>query len=338
MIFFYVVVSVIVLSILVTIHEFGHFIVAKLSGTKVNEFAVGFGPKIFSKKYGETEYSFRLMLFGGFCALAGEDETSNDKRAVTNQPWYTRLGIFAAGPLMNILLTFILLVIVFYIVGSPVPIVGSVLSGYPAEKAGIIPGDKIVMVNNTKINDWDTLQNIINSNSGIKLKFTIERDNVILTKSIVPTYDKNASKPMIGIVPQYKRSLLLAFSTGTKQAIFFSKMIILSLYMLITGKVSANDLMGPVGIVQAIGSEAKSGILNLMTFAALISVNLGLFNLLPFPALDGGRILFVLIEKIRGKPVDPEKEGFVHYIGFILLIALMIFATYRDLIRINIFK
>jgi regulator of sigma E protease len=143
---------------------------------------------------------------------------------------------------------------------------------------------------------------------------------------------------MIGIVPQYKRSLLLAFSTGTKQAIFFSKMIILSLYMLITGKVSANDLMGPVGIVQAIGSEAKSGILNLMTFAALISVNLGLFNLLPFPALDGGRILFVLIEKIRGKPVDPEKEGFVHYIGFILLIALMIFATYRDLIRINIFK
>lgn len=338
MIFLYIVVSIIVLSILVMIHEFGHFIVAKLSGTKVNEFSIGLGPRLFMKKYGETEYSFRILLFGGYCALAGEDEKSNDRRAVTNQPWYTRLGIFAAGPLMNIVMTFILLIIVFYIVGSPVPTVSSVLNGYPAEKAGILPGDKIVMINNTKINDWDTLQNIINSNSGIKLRFTVERNNVILTKDIIPTYDKNASKPMIGIVPQYKRSLPLAFNMGVKQTIYFSKMIILSLYMLITGKVSANDLMGPVGIVQAIGTEAKTGILNLMTFAALISVNLGLFNLLPFPALDGGRILFVLIEKIRGRPVDPEKEGFVHYIGFILLMALMLFVTYRDLIRINVFK
>lgn len=338
MIFFYVVVSIIVLGILVTIHEFGHFIVAKLSGTKVNEFAIGFGPKIFSKKYGETEYSFRLMLFGGFCALAGEDETSNDKRAVTNKPWYIRLGIFAAGPLMNILLTFVILIMVFYFVGSPVPVVSSTINGYPAEKAGIKPGDEIVMVNNTKINDWTTLQNIINSNNGVKLNFTIKRGNVILKKAVIPTIDKSTSKPMIGIVPQYRRSLILAINSGVKQTIFFAKMIILSLYMLITGKVSTNDLMGPVGIVQAIGTEAKSGILNLMAFTALISVNLGLFNLLPFPALDGGRILFVLIEKIRGKPVDPEKEGFVHYIGFILLIALILFATYKDLVRINILK
>lgn len=338
MVFFYVIVSVVVLSILVMIHEFGHFIAAKLSGTKVNEFSIGLGPRLFMKKYGETEYSFRILLFGGYCALAGEDEESNDERAVTNKPWYTRFVIFAAGPLMNIVLAFVLLLMVFYMVGSPIPTVSSVLNGYPAEKAGLLPGDKIVMINDTKVNNWDTLANIINSSNGVKLRFTIERNNVILTKDIVPSYDKSSSKPMIGIVPQYKRSLLLAFNSGINQTVYFSKMIIISLYMLITGKVSANDLMGPVGIVQAIGTQAKSGILNLMTFAALISVNLGLFNLLPFPALDGGRILFVLIEKIRGKPLDPEKEGFVHYIGFILLMALMLFATYKDLIRISIFK
>ncbi|WP_096233675.1 RIP metalloprotease RseP [Thermoanaerobacterium sp. RBIITD] len=338
MILFYIFVSLIVLSILVMIHEFGHFIMAKISGTKVNEFSIGFGPRLFVKKYGDTEYSFRILLFGGYCALAGEDEKSNDRRAVTNQPWYIRLGIFAAGPLMNIAMTFVLLFLVFYIVGSPIPTVKTVMEGYPAQKAGILPGDKIVMVNDTKINDWNSLENIINSNNGVELKFTIKRDNITLTKNIVPNYDKKASKPMIGIIPQYERSIYLAIKIGIQQTIYFSKMIIASLYMLVSGKVSANDLMGPVGIVQAVGTVARTGFLNLMTFAALISVNLGLFNLLPFPALDGGRILFVIIEGLRGKPVDPEKEGFVHYIGFILLIALMLFATYRDLIRINIFK
>jgi len=311
-------------------HEFGHFIVAKLSGARVNEFSIGFGPRLFKKKYGETEYSFRALLFGGYVALEGEDEKSNDPRAIVNKPWPVRLAVFAAGPLMNILLAFLLLFIVFFNIGSPIPQVKSVMEGYPAEKAGIVPGDKIVMVNNTKINTWEELEKAISSNGERVLTIEIQRGNQILQKQVKPIFDKNASKVMIGIVPDYERSISLAFKTAINQTI----LIILSLVMLVTGKVSVNDIMGPVGIVQAVGTVAKTGVINLLAFSALISVNLGLFNLLPLPALDGGRILFVLAEAIRGKPLPPEKEGYIHYLGFLLLIALLIFVTYRDILRI----
>ena len=315
-------------------HEFGHFIVAKLSGARVNEFSIGFGPRLFKKKYGETEYSFRALLFGGYVALEGEDEKSNDPRAIVNKPRPVRLAVFAAGPLMNILLAFLLLFIVFFNIGSPIPQVKSVMEGYPAEKAGILPGDKIVMVNNTKINTWEELEKAISSNGERVLTIEIQRGNQILQKQVKPIFDKNASKVMIGIVPDYERSISLAFKTAINQTIYFSKLIILSLVMLVTGKVSVNDIMGPVGIVQAVGTVAKTGVINLLAFSALISVNLGLFNLLPLPALDGGRILFVLAEAVRGKPLPPEKEGYIHYLGFLLLIALLIFATYRDILRI----
>ncbi|SHE60799.1 regulator of sigma E protease [Thermoanaerobacter uzonensis DSM 18761] len=329
-----ILISIIVLSVLVMFHEFGHFIVAKLSGARVNEFSIGFGPRLFKKKYGETEYSFRALLFGGYVALEGEDEKSSDPRAIVNKPWPVRLAVFAAGPLMNILLAFLLLFIVFFNIGSPIPQVKSVMEGYPAEKAGILPGDKIVMVNNTKINTWEELEKAISSNGERVLTIEIQRENQILQKQVKPIFDKNASKVMIGIVPDYERSISLAFKTAINQTVYFSKLIILSLVMLVTGKVSVNDIMGPVGIVQAVGTVAKTGVINLLAFSALISVNLGLFNLLPLPALDGGRILFVLAEAVRGKPLPPEKEGYIHYLGFLLLIALLIFATYRDILRI----
>ncbi|MGB9678634.1 MAG: RIP metalloprotease RseP [Thermoanaerobacteraceae bacterium] len=329
-----IIISLIVLSILVMFHEFGHFIVAKLSGAKVNEFSIGFGPKLFKKKYGETVYSFGILLFGGYVALAGEDEKSDDPRAIINKPWYTRLAVFAAGPLMNIVLAFLLLFIVFFNIGGPTTQVKSVMNGYPAQKAGILPGDKIIRIDNIETGNWNQLEKAINSTKDKVLYITIERDKNIITKEVKPTFDKQTSKNMIGIVPEYKKSLPLAFTTAVDQTVYFSKMIVISIGMLIGGKVSANDIMGPVGIVQTIGTVAKTGLLNLMIFSALISVNLGLFNLLPFPALDGGRILFVLIEAIRGKPLPPEKEGYIHYIGFMVLIALIIFATYRDVLRI----
>lgn len=315
-------------------HEFGHFIVAKLSGSRVNEFSIGFGPRLFKKKYGETEYSFRALLFGGYVALEGEDEKSNDPRAIVNKPWPVRLAVFAAGPLMNILLAFLLLFIVFFSIGRPIPQIKSVMEGYPAEKAGILPGDKIVMVNNTKINTWEELEKAISSSKGETLTIEVQRGNEILQKQVKPVFDKEASKVMIGIIPAHKRSISLAIKTAISQTIYFSKLIILFLVMLVTGKVSVNDIMGPVGIVQAVGTVAKTGVMNLLAFSALISVNLGLFNLLPLPALDGGRILFVLAEAIRGKPLPPEKEGYIHYLGFLLLIALLIFVTYRDILRI----
>lgn len=329
-----IILSIIVLSVLVMFHEFGHFIVAKLSGARVNEFSIGFGPRLFKKKYGETEYSFRALLFGGYVALEGEDEKSSDPRAIINKPWPVRLAVFAAGPLMNILLAFLLLFIVFFYIGSPVPKVQTVMEGYPAEKAGILPGDKILMINDIKINSWEQLEKAISSSNGKTLVMEIERDNKIIKKEVTPVFDKKASKVMIGIVPAYERSFLLAVKTAVDRTIYFSKLIVLSLAMLISGKVSVNEIMGPVGIVQAVGTVAKTGMINLLAFSALISVYLGLFNLLPFPALDGGRILFVLAEAVRGKPLPPEKESYIHYLGFLLLIALLIFATYRDIMRI----
>lgn len=328
-----ILISIIVLSVLVMFHEFGHFIVAKLSGSRVNEFSIGFGPRLFKKKYGETEYSFRALLFGGYVALEGEDEKSNDPRAIVNKPWPVRLAVFAAGPLMNILLAFLLLFIVFFSIGRPIPQIKSVMEGYPAEKAGILPGDKIVMVNNTKINTWEELEKAISSTKDKEIQITIERDSNIITKDIKPVFDKQSSKNMIGIIPEYKRSLPWAFTNAIDKTVYFLKMIVITLGMLIGGKVSANDIMGPVGIVYTIGTVAKTGLLNLMTFSAFISAYLGLFNLLPFPALDGGRILFVLIEAVRGEPVPPEKEGYIHYIGFMILIALILFVTYRDVLR-----
>jgi regulator of sigma E protease len=314
-------------------HEFGHFIVAKAFGARVNEFSIGFGPRLFMKKYGETEYSFRVLLFGGYVALEGEDEKSSDPRAIMNKPWPVRLAVFAAGPLMNILLAFLLLVIVFFYIGSPVPKVDAVIEGYPAQKAGILPGDRILSINDVKINSWEQLEKAISSSQGKVLTIKIQRDNKIMEKEIAPVFDPKASKLMIGIVPAYEKSFPLAVKTAMDRTIYFSKLILLSLEMLITGKVSVNEIMGPVGIVQAVGTVAKTGLINLLAFSALISVNLGLFNLLPFPALDGGRILFVLAEAVRGKPLPPEKEGYIHYLGFLLLIALLIFATYRDIVR-----
>lgn len=178
-----ILISIIVLSVLVMFHEFGHFIVAKLSGARVNEFSIGFGPRLFKKKYGETEYSFRALLFGGYVALEGEDEKSNDPRAIVNKPWPVRLAVFAAGPLMNILLAFLLLFIVFFNIGSPIPQVKSVMEGYPAEKAGILPGDKIVMVNNTKINTWEELEKAISSNGERVLTIEIQRGKSNFTKT-----------------------------------------------------------------------------------------------------------------------------------------------------------
>ncbi|MGB9809044.1 MAG: RIP metalloprotease RseP, partial [Caldanaerobacter sp.] len=189
-------------------------------------------------------------------------------------------------------------------------------------------------INDVKINSWEQLEKAISSSQGKVLTVEIERDNKIIKKEIAPVFDQKASKLMIGIVPAYEKSFSLAVKTAADRTIYFSKLILLSLEMLITGKVSVNEIMGPVGIVQAVGTVAKTGLINLLAFSALISVNLGLFNLLPFPALDGGRILFVLAEAVRGKPLPPEKEGYIHYLGFLLLIALLIFATYRDIMRI----
>ncbi|UMZ73402.1 RIP metalloprotease RseP [Natranaerofaba carboxydovora] len=335
-----IVYSIIVLGILIFVHEFGHFIVAKLSGVKVLEFALGFGPKLIGFKRDETNYSLRIIPLGGFCRMLGEDpDEAGQIGSFTNASPLNRIGIIAAGPLMNFILAVFLFFIVYSIMGVPNPVqteIGEVLPGSEAEEAGLEPGDKIVSVKNEEVETWESIVQLINENPEQEIELTIERNGDIREVNVVPEEDPQTGAGQIGISNLVDAGIFTALTEGTRQTVWFTGMILVSLVEMVTGQVEP-DVAGPVGIVHMIGEVAEMGLVNLATFAAFLSINLGLLNLLPIPALDGSRLLFILVEFVRGRPVDPVKEGFVHFIGFAILIMLMIIIAYQDLLRLDVF-
>ncbi len=333
--------SIIVLGILIFVHEFGHFIVAKLSGVKVLEFALGFGPKLVGFTKEETDYSIRIIPLGGFCRMLGEDpDEAGQEGSYTNASPLNRLGIIAAGPIMNFLLAIFLFFIVYVIVGIPNPVqneIGEVLPGSEAEEAGVEPGDKIVAIEGEEVETWEGIVERINENPGNEIQMVVERDGTIEEMELVPQEDPETGAGQIGITNFVDAGIFTALVEGTRQTFWFTGMILVSLVEMVTGQMEP-DVAGPVGIVNMIGDVARMGLINLATFGAFLSINLGLLNLLPIPALDGSRLLFILVEFVRGRPVDPVKEGFVHFIGFALLIMLMLIITYQDLLRLDIFN
>ena len=335
-----IVYSIIVLGILIFVHEFGHFIVAKLSGVKVLEFALGFGPKLIGFKRDETNYSLRIIPLGGFCRMLGEDpDEAGQIGSFTNASPLNRIGIIAAGPLMNFILAIFLFFIVYSAMGVPNPVqteIGEVLPGGAAEEAGLEPGDKIVSVENEEVESWERIVQLINENPEQEIELTIERNGDIREVNVVPEEDPQTGVGQIGISNLVDAGIFTALAEGTRQTVWFTGMILVSLVEMVTGQVEP-DVAGPVGIVHMIGEVAEMGLVNLATFAAFLSINLGLLNLLPIPALDGSRLLFILVEFVRGRPVDPVKEGFVHFIGFAILIMLMIIIAYQDLLRLDVF-
>jgi len=315
---------------LITFHELGHFIVAKLSDIKVNEFSLGFGPQLISLKSQETHYSLRLLPFGGYVKMEGEDMQTSDPRAFNNKSALIRLGVILAGPLMNFVLAILLLAIIGFCSGIATTQV-KVIPGEPAQLAGIEDNDKIYAINDQKVHSWEEVVEIISSKPNEKIKVTVIRDRKYIDYDVKTTIDSDTQRGIIGIQTVIQKySLLGSIKYGFQRTIWILKLILIGIFQMLTGKVKA-DVVGPVGLVHIVGEAAKIGVYQLLYIAAVISANLGLFNLFPIPALDGGRGIFIVFELLRGKPIEPEKEGLIHFIGFALLMFLMIIILFKDL-------
>lgn len=324
-----IVIGLLVFTFLVVIHEFGHFIVARLSGVKVEEFALGMGPKLFGFQGKETLYSIRALPLGGFCKMLGEDENNQDPRAFNNKHILKRIGIIAFGPIMNFIFTILILSMII----AAVPVVNRVSVDSPASKAGIIAGDEITEINGTAITEWDQIRPIVDANKGKEINVKYKRNGKIEQINLVPAPRVGEEGAMIGIEPSIVYQGF-SLSEGVSNTILVSKEMYKFIGKAIVGQAQMQYVEGPIKIVKRVGEAAQIGIEAVLQFAGFISLNLAIINLLPFPALDGGRLMFLFIEAIRRKPVDPQKEGLVHFIGFVLLMILSVFILYRDIITL----
>lgn len=346
---------IIVLGVLVFIHEFGHYITAKKSGIMVSEFALGFGPKLIYKKIGETLYSIRAIPLGGFCNMVGEfpaDESMPEKerkvyekakkegRLFNQKSAVKRLAVILMGPVMNFMLAALIFILAFAVFGVPTStndqaILGEVIPEQPAAEAGLQANDRILAINGQEIDKWQQMAELIRANKAKEITIRYQRADKIDEVKVTPIESEESGYGVIGIYPQLIResvSLTDAFTMGIQQTYQVIKMTILG-FAQIFREGSTEDIGGPIMIASIIGQAARVGILNVLNWTAIISINLGIINLLPFPALDGGRIFFIIVELIRGKAVDPRKESYIHMIGFAILILLMIFIIYNDVMR-----
>jgi len=324
--------SIIIFSILIFVHEFGHFGVAKLSGIKVKEFALGMGPAFLKKTWGETQYSLRIFPIGGFCSMEGEDEESEDQRAFNNKSFPVKAGVLVAGSAMNLLLAVVVLSSIVFYFGSPTTTLEEINPDSPAAAAGLLVGDQIISINQAEIKEWADVSPAINSGAGEKVAVEFSRDGQVMVKEMTPVLEEG--RLIVGITPKFEKNPASAIKYGSIATWEMGIKMIDVLGQLFTGEVSTKELMGPLGIVDAVGDSAEYGMVYVAQLAALISLNLAIVNMLPFPALDGGRLLLLVIRKVTGKAISDEVEGKIHFIGFALLIFLMLYVTYQDVLRI----
>ena len=350
---------IVIFGVVVIAHEFGHFLIAKANGIHVVEFAVGMGPDIFSRKKGGTKYSLKLFPIGGACMFEGEDglaekdETTGEVKepgpgSFLKAKVWARIATVVAGPLFNMLLAFIIAVIMVNMSVTRDPVASEVVEGGGAQAAGLQEGDRIISLNGEKIKLYQEISVYMQlTYQGGDVEVVYERDGERYTTTLTPQYDEQYGYYLLGISngdfiqPRGVQSLKYAWY----EMRYSVKMTYTSLGMLFRGRVSRKDVAGPVGIaVNVVGKtyEAskeygwQSVLLNMLNITLMLSVNLGILNLLPVPALDGGRLVFLLAEVIRGKPVPPEKEGIVHFIGLVFFMILMVFIFFNDLANIFI--
>ncbi|XJZ28531.1 RIP metalloprotease RseP [Bacillota bacterium Lsc_1132] len=413
-----VIAFIVIFGALVFFHELGHLIFAKRAGILCREFAIGFGPKVFSHKKGETTYTLRLLPLGGFVRMAGEDPemveikpgyrigllfNSNQQvtkiilnhkekfpncriieveqadieknlfikgfpdddeenlqtfpihpaavivengietqiapldRQFSSKTLGQRTMAIFAGPMMNFILAFVVFIILALFQGVPTndPKLGEITPDGAAKAAGLKQGDVVQSINGSEVSSWSDVVEIIRRNPDKPLDFSIVRNGKDMEITVTPI-EKNIDGKKTGIIGVYspvEKSPIQAISSGFQQTYFWTKQIFVMLGKLVTGQFSINMLSGPVGIYVSTDTVAKSGIYNLLRWGAILSINLGIMNLLPIPALDGGRLMFFAVEALRGKPIDKQKEGMVHFIGFALLMLLMLVVTWNDIQR-----
>lgn len=406
-------------GLLVTVHEFGHLIFAKRAGMLVREFAIGFGPKIFSHKKNETLYTIRLLPIGGYVRVAGEDPEIielrpghiiglefNDrgmvqKIIVNHKEKYPNAQIIEvervdlthdlqiigyeyeqhdqlltfdvdpkaffvmdeietqiapydrqfgsktisqramqlfAGPMMNFILAILIFLMLGLVQGVPADraLIGDVQSESPAEIAGFMPGDEVVEIGGQEVSTWEEFTTIVRENPNKELAMLVKRQDEFIELTVTPKeiISEDIKIGQVGVQLGFERSVVKAVKYGVVQTYEITSLILSSLVMLITGQYSIDMLAGPVGIYDVTNQIVQTGFMNFFLWTAMLSINLGIINLVPLPALDGGRLLFIGIEAIRGKPIDPQKEGIFHFIGFALLMLLMIIVTWNDIQRL----
>ncbi len=332
-----IIVAFLVFLTLVTIHEFGHFILAKWAGIKVNEFAVGMGPAILKKQKGETLYSLRIFPLGGYCAMEGEDEDSADERSFDNAKAYKRLVVILAGAFMNMLLAVVAFLIVNMQSGFTDLSIDKIEANSPAYIAGIQENDEIISYNGKKPLLFLELRNMIINSKNESDTLTLKRDGKLINVEIKPelaTIEDNGKTieyKKIGIMPKVRYDFFGAFKESINTCRYAFRSMFDFLGRAFKGNVKKNEVSGPVVIIKTIASAAKVGFSSVMFLLGLISINLAFFNLLPFPALDGGKAVFILFEMITGIKPNKKVEYIVNIVGFSLLILLFLFVTYNDI-------
>ena len=336
------VIAILIFSIIILFHELGHFLLAKKNGIRVNEFSLGLGPTLIGFTKGETKYSIKLLPFGGACMMEGEDGESDDERSFQKKSVWARISVVAAGPLFNFIMAFVFAFILLACNGYDKPVVRDVMEGYPAQEAGMEAGDTIISMNGKKIHFYREVSMYQFFHPGKTIEVVYERDGERKEATLVPRYEEEEGRYLMGLYGsgvQEKGNIFKTFQYSAYELKYWISTTFQSLKMLVTGGVSLNDVSGPVGIVKTIGdtydASKTDGVyyifLNMLNIAILLSANLGVMNLLPIPALDGGRLLFLFVEAVRRKRIDPDKEGMVHFVGLVLLMILMVVVMFNDI-------
>ncbi len=345
--------TLIVLGILIFVHELGHFLVAKRSGVTVLRFSLGFGPKLLGFTRGGTEYCISVIPLGGYVKMLGEDtqeELTEEQRAgaFSEQPVLKRMAIVFAGPMSNFILAILIYTFLFAFSGIPErsPDIGSVNPASPAEQAGLQPGDKVISINGTTLSTWEELSESIEKLGLNPLKLQVRRGEQDITVTVTPTinevknlFGETVRRPLIGITASEKFTIkkvdpLAAGYYALVQTYTLSKLFLLTVVKLIQRIVPLQTLGGPILIAQMAGQQAQEGLLNLINFIALISVNLAVLNLLPIPVLDGGHLFFFTLEAIIGRPISLKKVEMAQKVGMLVLLALMVVVFYNDIMRL----
>lgn len=329
--------ALLVLSLLVMIHELGHFLAGRALGFSILEFAIGMGPVLWKTTKNGIQYSVRALPIGGMCRFNGEDEKITDGRSFYLEKVWKRIVVVLAGPLTNLLFAFIAAIVTLSAFGDIMPQVYEVNADSPAYTAGMQQGDFIVAIDGKRVMYYNQTVDLIQAADREGFDLTVVRGGEEKTLRVTNAYDEQAGKTVLGITingdhmkfpfgETITRSAAYIASTLTETFKFFGK--------LFQGNISSQDVSGPVGIVAFISQAVRSSGETVLRLVVLISASLGIMNLMPIPALDGGRLLFMVVEVIRGKAVPPEKEGMVHFVGLILLFGLIIFLTYNDIVNL----